>query len=520
MQKFNKIYFYTKKITMISDAVLDSYISRVVGYKLTTGNFATSTPNLPQRIAVLAEANEANQATLGLTPYEITSAQEAGSRYGFGSPIYNIARILLPVNGGGVSGIPVVVYPQAKAAGAVAKVVTVEPDGTATASGTHTLYIAGRNGLDGLFYDININVGDSEPIITGKITDAINSVLGCPVTATDDDYVVNLTAKWKGLTSNDITVSVDTNGNSLGITYTVVNATAGAGTPSIASALSSFGSNWNTIVVNSYGAVPSIMSALESYNGKPDPTSPTGRFASTTMKPFIAITGSVADDPSSITDARLNELTIAIAPAPLSAGLPMEAAANMTVLFALVSQNTPHLDVAGKSYPDMPTPTAIGSMSDYTTRNTIVKKGCSTVDLIGGKYVIQDFVTTYHKLGENPPQFRYPRNLMIDLNVYYGYYLLEQINVVDHSIAADADTVSATKVIKPKQWLAILNNYADTLANRALIVDASFMQSSIKVGLSSSNPDRLETYFKYKRSGFTRISSTTAEAGFNFGTLV
>ena len=197
----------------------------------------------------------------------------------------------------------------------------------------------------------------------------------------------------------------------------------------------------------------------------------------------------------------------------------MEAAANMAVLFALVSQNTPHLDVAGKAYPDMPTPTSIGSMADYNNRNLFLGKGCSTVDLVGGQYVVQDFATTYHKLGETPPQFRYPRNLMIDFNIRFGYYLLEQINVVDHMIASDGATVNVSKVIKPKQWLSILNAYALQAEQKGLVVDSKFMQDSLKVALSSSNPDRLETYFKYKRSGFTRISSTTAEAGFNFGTL-
>ena len=45
------------------------------------------------------------------------------------------------------------------------------------------------------------------------------------------------------------------------------------------------------------------------------------------------------------------------------------------------------------------------------------------------------------------------------------------------------------------------------------------MQKSITVGLSTLNPDRLETFFKYKRTGVARISSTTAQAGFNFGTI-
>jgi hypothetical protein len=45
------------------------------------------------------------------------------------------------------------------------------------------------------------------------------------------------------------------------------------------------------------------------------------------------------------------------------------------------------------------------------------------------------------------------------------------------------------------------------------------MKDSIEVAISTTNPDRLETFFRYKRSGVARISSTVAEAGFNFGTL-
>jgi hypothetical protein len=129
-----------------------------------------------------------------------------------------------------------------------------------------------------------------------------------------------------------------------------------------------------------------------------------------------------------------------------------------------------------------------------------------------------DAVTTYHKLGENPPQFRYLRIMVIDANVRFAYFLLEQTYVVDHAIAADTDTVYAEKVIKPKQWSQQVDTLADDLAKRALITEPEFMQKSKKVGLSTVNPDRLETFFKYKRSGYVRQASTTAEAGFNFGT--
>lgn len=492
-------------------------ISRILGYAIKKGNFATTSPNLPVRIAILGEANEANQSTLDVTVgEEITSAQKAGELYGFGSPLHSIMRILRPVNGDGVGGIPTVVYPQAKASGATYKTFTITPSGFARGNGVHYVIIAGRDGLDGSRYAINVEYNDTVADITGKIEDAVNNVLGSPVSATSTDYTVTLTSKWKGATAGTLNVSVDTGENDFDLAYSITS-TGGAGTPSITASLALFGNEWNTIVINAYGLHTQTLNDLQTFNGIPDPESPTGRYGGSVFKPFVALSGSVSDDPSAITDARLNDLTIAVCPAPLSKGQQYEAAANMALLFAKVCQNTPNLDVAGKSYPDMPTPTAIGSMADYENRDSFVKKGCSTVDLVGGKYQVQDFVTTYHPSGEIPPQYRYCRNLNIDWNVRYGYLLLEQVHVVDHSISNDDDTVSASNVVKPKQWIGILNAYADDLESRALIADSSFMTESIECGISSTNPDRFETRFRYKRTGFARQIATTAEAGFNFG---
>jgi len=505
----------------MSEPVGTDRISKIVGYKIIKGDFKETSPNLPQRIAVFAEANVANQGTLDTNGKEITSAQQAGNLYGFGSPMYHIMRILRPLQGQGVGGIPVIAYAQAEAAAAAAEVLEITPTGTATGNGTHTLKIAGRNGVDGIFYDINIVTGDTPAIIATKIQDAVNAVLGAPVIGTVDvtpDRGI-LTAKWKGLTSADLNVTVDLNDTSLGVTYAVASTASGSATPSVQAALDQFGNDWNTIVVNSYGAVTAVMDTLEAFNGIPDPTTPTGRYAGIVFKPFIALTGSLLDDPTTITDTRKVDVTIAICPAPLSVGLGMEAAANMCRLYARQAQDSPHLDVSGQSYPDMPTPTDIGLMDIYNNRDAFVKKGSSTVELVNGAYKVADFVTTYHPDGETPPQFRYCRNLNLDFNVRFGYFLLEAINVVDHAISANDDTVTATLVIKPKQWVQIVDKYADDLARRALIVDASFMQDSITVDISLTNPDRLETFFRYKRSGFARISSTTAEAGFNFGNV-
>lgn len=505
---------------VISNAVGLERISRVVGYKLTKGDFSNQTPNLPQRIAILGEVNDANQATYPTTPTQITSANQAGQLYGYGSPIHIMMRILRPVNGGGIGGIPIIVYPQAAAVGAVSAARDITPSGTATKKTTHSVVINGRSSIDGVRYDFAVETGDTVTELVPKIIAAVNAALSSPVIATDGTGKVTLTAKWEGLTSEGLTVTIANNGDGAGISYAVASGATGSGTPSVSASLALFGSEWNTLVINPY-TVASTFLQLEDFNGVPDPENPTGRYQGIVMKPFIALYGDTSEDPSTLTNAtaRKSQVTNASCPAPNSPALPMEAAANVCRLFARVMQDEPNIDISGLSYPDMPTPSDgdIGVMSTYNGRDEIVKKGGSTVELIAGRYQIQDFVTTYHPDGEVPPQYRYARNLMLDFNVRYGYYLLEILNVLDKTIVADADVVSAGNIIKPKQWKQVLAAYAVSLVARGLISDSAFTIASILVGINSTNPDRLDTFFRYKRTGTARISSTTAEAGFNFG---
>jgi phage tail sheath gpL-like len=513
-------------------AVPSSAVSAVVGYSLTEGNFANASPNLPQSIAVLAEANDANQSTMPAVGTPITSAQQAGNLYGFGSPIYHIARILFPNNGGGgggVSGIPVTVFAQPAAANSTPSIIEITPVGVANNNGTHYVKISGREGLDGQYYAINFNAGDTTHQIAGYIQNAVNAVLGAPVIASSSPYYAALQTKWSGLTANELNISIDTNGNSCGLSYAISQIQTGSGTPSIASALNSFGNAWYTIVINGYSTQAQILSALENFNGVPatinNPT-PTGRYVGITFKPFVAFTGSTADNPTTIntvfTAARTNQCTIALCVAPSSPGFSFEAAANYAVLSAVQEQNDPNLDIQYSFLPDMPVPlqwTASNAMSAWAARDAIVKLGCSTADVEAGQYKVNDFVTTYCPTGELIPQFRYVRNLMLDFNVQFGYNIIVIQNVQSHSIANDYDVVNAAKVIKPKQLKQLIASYALDLATRGLIVDAVFMVSSITVNIDTANPDRLDVFFRYKRAGFGRIVDTTAQAGFNYGNV-
>ncbi|MBB6236493.1 phage tail sheath gpL-like [Pedobacter sp. AK013] len=506
-------------MSSISSAIGLERKSRVSGYKINRGNFSNVTSNLPQIIIVLGEANIANQGSLSLIAKEITSADKAGQLYGYGSPIHQIMRILRPAGSDGIGGIPTIVIPQLSDVGATQTTHIWTITGTATKNATHFIRIAGRDSLDFVDYSFAVSIGDTPTQIATKITAAVSSVLGSPVIATFVAGVLTLKTKWKGATSAELKTAISNNGIDAGVSYAQTTVTAGAGSVDLAGAFAQFGENWYTTVINPYGTAQ--LAALEAFNGIPDDEAPTGRYQGRIFKPFMAFFGSTltsADDIKAITDAagRIDQVTNVLCPAPGSEGFSWEAAANMVLLFARIMQDTPHLDVSGKYYPDMPVPVSglIGDMSDYNVRDMLVKSGSSTVSFENGKYQVEDLVTTYHPEGETPLQYSYARNLNLDWNVKDAYTLLEKNHVRDHVLLRDDQVTQVQNAIKPKEWKSVLYDLFDDLSEKALINEPAFSKSSLRVQISDTNPDRFESFFRYKRTGVARIVSTDAEAGF------
>lgn len=508
-------------MSTISTAVGLERISRVSGYIVKRGNFNNETQNLPQIIAVFGEANSAsgNQARATTVKVEVTSAAEAGELFGYGSPIHSVMRILRPLSGDGVGGIPTIVFPQVSDAGATATVREWTVVGTASKNATHTVIVNGRDNIDFKEYSYSVVAGDTPTVIAGKIKDAINAVTSAPCTAANTAGVVTITSKWEGATSAELSIVLSYEGDAAGVTYTETDSTDGAGAVSLAASLAQFGEDHYTMVLNPYGVTHAA--TFEQFNGLPNNTNPTGRYAGLIYKPFCAYFGSVLNGKTAlaaITDdaARVAQVTNVLCPAPNSAGFTFEAAANVIALAAVVYQNNPNLDVNNLSYPDMPIPSNgdAGDMKDYNNRDFLVKKGCSTVVIRNGAYVIQDLVTTYHPDGEIPLQYAYPRNLNLDWNVADAYRTLETIYLKDKTLVADAQIVGVDGCIKPSEWKGIVYDLFDDLAEKALINEPSFSKSSMVVLISTTNPNRFETTFKYKRTGIARIESTTASAGF------
>ena len=354
--------------------------------------------------------------------------------------------------------------------------------------------------------------------------DAANAALGCPVTGTLATADALFTSGWKGESSDELNIVIDTDGDAAGLTYAVTHV-SGAGAVSVGDALAEFGDEWFTMVINGFNGDSDVLDALESFNGNANDK--TGRYGATIFKPFVSFFGSNTvtslsgvGSATELTDDRKNEMTNVFCAAPNSLGWSFEAAANVVLLYAPIAQSNPNIDPMELLYPDMPTAENIGDFADVNKRDQIVKVGCSTVKLNGTKYEIVDLVTTSHPLNE--PQtavlFRWVRDLVgLDWNIKYKYALLESIHLNGKTIITDEANVSASGTMSPKRWKSILlTQFATDLVDNALIATFDVFKDSLQVQPGTSNPNRFETAFTCQRTGVIRVSSTTNQTQFYF----
>lgn len=497
----------------ISTAIDPTRVSSVLGYALEKGFEGVTGGFLPQRIAVIAEANSDSQVGLK-TKLVFTSADEVAKECGYGSPAHLAAKRLRG-NTIDVGGVQTIVYPLPENVSAVAQAYSVTVTGTASKSATQYIIVAG------IYVPFTVTPTDDADSILGKIKDAINALVDLPATGgTVATSALPVTVKWGGQTSAEVVLEFA--GEDVGLTYAAAETAAGAGEVLPTDALELFGNEWNTIVVNCLGSTSTILNAYELFNG--NSTDKTGRYNAENWKPFVAITGTVEDDKDNliaITTGRKNEQTNVIMPAPKSLSLPLEIAAVTAGVYAPLVQSDPKSDILDVRLVGITPPQDLtaGDMNVYNNRDLLVKNGCSTVILADGDYFVKDFVTTYHPDGELPPQFRYVRNLAgIDFNTAYRTLFLDETYIKGKTILPDSNTSTDPNVIKPKDGKSVMiNNLVIPFANAGIFADATYSIENMKVEIDGTNPDRLNFSIPYKRSGFARVISTTVIANFYLG---
>jgi len=497
----------------ISNAVDPTRISTVIGYALDKGTEGVSGGFLPQSIAIVGEANTANQTALK-TKLEFTSADEVGQEFGYGSPLHLAA---LRVRGNiDVGGVRTIAYSVPEAGAAAAQENTIAVTGTASKAATQYIIIGGQ------YIGFTVLPSDDDTAILGKIKDAINANINCPMGAGTVSVTPDLpvTAKWAGESSADI--KIEFAGDDVGLTYTAVEATAGAGAVLPDDALALFGMEWNTFVINALKATGTVLDAYEAFNGNSDTRN--GRYNPENWKPFVVCSGTVESDKDNliaITTGRKNEQTNIIMPAPNSLSLPLEIAAVTAAIYTPKVQRDPKLDIQNDRLIGIVPPQVLTAtdLDVYNNRDLVVKNGCSTVALQDGDYFVKDFITTYHPDGELPPQFRYVRDLAgIDFNVGYRTIFLDNTYILGKTILPDSNPSVDPEVIKPNDAKSIMvQNLVQDFASQGIFADSAYSLENMQVEIDGTNPNRLNFRIPYKRSGYVRIISTNVVANFYLG---
>lgn len=491
----------------ISTAVEIGAVARVVGIKTAFKNFRGGRlVTLPQRIAVIGQG--ATATTYATTKQQVSSAAEAGQKFGYGSPVHLAVAQLLPNNGDGVGSVPVTVYPLKDAVAAVASVGDITPTGTQLAAAAYRVVV---NGIKS--EQFVIKPGDLVADILAAMSIAINAVLEMPVTATTAATKLTVTSKWKGASANGIRLVVEGD-MTAGTTFAITQPTGGLVNPSVQPALDAIGNVWETMALNCLDIADTT--ALDAYSTFGD-----GRWGALTRKPLVVFTGSTESDvdaATTISDARKTDRTNSQLIAPGSPNLPFVVASRQLARIAKVANDNPPRDYGSQDATGL-IAGADGVQWLYNLRDRAVKKGSSTTESRDGVVTLSDTVTFYHPSGDPTPAYRYVCDIVKLQNIIFNVDLTFVTKAWDGAplIPDDQPTVNPDAK-KPKMAVAEAAAVIDQLGLNALISDPETAKKNTLAEIDSENPKRLNMVIPVQLSGNTNIISIDLPFGFFFGT--
>lgn len=491
---------------MISTAIDQSAVARVVGIKTNFVNLQGGIFLLPQRLAIVGQGS--SNSVYSTDKRQVTSAGEAGNLYGFGSPIHLAVSELLPDNGDGVGTIPVTIYPLEDEALSVASSGDIVPSGTQTETAAYKVIVSNVESAQFV-----INAGDSASAIIQAMVTAINSNINMPVIASDGTTSLNLTSKWKGVSANDMTIEVE-GSTTAGTSFAITQMNGGLINPNIDYALSQFGNVWETMVLNCLDLQDTT--TLDKYNVFGE-----GRWGALVKKPLIVFTGTnltTVTETTSISDSRKTDRVNAQLVLPGSSELSFVIAARQLARIVKVANNNPARDYGSQKATGL-IPGSDIVQWNYIDRNSAVTKGSSTVEIKDGVVNISDTVTFYHPTGEPIPAYRYVCDIVKVQNIIFNLDLIFNTPRWDGAplIPNDQPTVNP-EAVTPKMAIAEIRNMLDSLNLNAITSEDKANKAVILAEISALNPKRLDVATTLRVSGNSNIISVDLNFGFFFGT--
>jgi phage tail sheath gpL-like len=491
----------------ISTAVDASAVARVLGIKTSFKDLrANGVLFLPQRLAVVGQGSTAS--VYATTKLQVTSALQAATVYGFGSPIHLAVSQLLPVNGDGVGTIPVTVYPLVDDGSGAAAAGDITPAGAQTEAASYRVVI---NEIQSAAFVIKAS--DSVATIVTAMTAAINAELSMPVVAADNTTDVTITSKWKGASANGIIVTV-VGSTTAGTTFGITQPTGGLVNPDVDAALAQVGNVWETMMLNCLDVADTA--TLGKYTTFGD-----GRWGALVRKPLVVFTGTTEPDVATaitIPEARKTDKINSQLEAPGSDELPLVVAARQLSRIAVVANNNPPQDYGSQDASGL-VPGTDGEQWDYAQRDQAVKGGSSTVEVKDGVINVSDVVTFYHPTGDPTPAYRFVVDIVKLQNILFNLDLIFATPEWNGAPLVPDDQPTTNRAAKkPKTAVTAVASMLDSLGLNAIISDPATAKANTFAEIDAGNPKRLNVTTTVQLAGNANIISVDLNFGFFFGT--
>jgi len=167
----------------------------------------------------------------------------------------------------------------------------------------------------------------------------------------------------------------------------------------------------------------------------------------------------------------------------------------------------------------LPAAGADGDQWDYLERDLAVKGGSSTIEVRDGVVTVSDVVTFYHPNGEEPPAYRFVKDIVKLQNVLFNLDLEYKRPEWDGApMVPENQPISNRDAKKPSMATSATAAILDNLGNEAIISNPKDAKASITSQITG--PNRLDQVFTIQLSGNTNIISIDLNYGFFFGETV
>jgi phage tail sheath gpL-like len=437
--------------------------------------FDASSVFLNQKVLFLGHALETSAAEKN-TARRITSAAQAKEIYGEGSQLALMAETAFGVS----QNIEVYMVSIAEAQAATASVYTLDMTSVSTAPGTVYFYIGGVR------ISVVVTVGMSKADFFAAVIDQVTADVPFTVTVDEENTLLTLTSKWKGLSSNDLSVLLspyDDENSSMpaGLVLTLVKTVSGAGEVNLVTALDNLGGEYYTKVVLPFTDNASLAAFSTAAERRIEPDF---------KRPFHAFVGSIrAYDDQLTWVSGLNYRFIVPCYVEASPTPAFLIAANSAMVSAVNDNVTP-----GRPFKNLVLSEVLRSpQSDYaySAANALELAGSSVCYTNpSNQVVILDLVTSYKRTNEGiaDDTWRYPEVLSLYQNKSYMIDNTFNSGIYTRAVFVDDEAVTDVDyAVRPVTVKNEMIGLVDTWVLRAWSKNRDQVVSTIEVELASAS---------------------------------